>query len=254
MYDKENKHLSKFVLAKMTTLTQFQKHFDTIFRTANAKKPARHMLVIKFKSAFSLYEIKNQEFVQKYLDEYNIYLRDHSFEYVLDTTSPGWIFGKHPQHHWPDDVKLEMIADINLACPNQTVPFFHLESCTPRRTEESGMNFRTQALGIHVDRNKNKKLEELLKKTYNGEGKKSIFVAWSFKQLQKNAFRDAMIAQTTYLTKVWVVPIHGISISQMRTIRPLLLAMASVDSVKQTKKTKESGRWNVLVNKLHSRK
>jgi hypothetical protein len=83
MYDKENKHLSKFVLAKMTTLTQFQKHFDTIFRTANAKKPARHMLVVKFKSAFSLYEIKNQEFVQKFLNEFNIYLRDHSFEYVL---------------------------------------------------------------------------------------------------------------------------------------------------------------------------
>jgi hypothetical protein len=155
MYDKENKHLSKFVLAKMTTLTQFHKHFDTLFRTANAKKPARHMLAIKFKSAFSLYEIKNQEFVQKYLEESNIYLRDHSFEYVLDTTSPGWVFGKHPQHHWPDDVKLEMIADINLACPNQIVPFFHLESCTPRRTEDSGMNFRTQALGIHVDRNKN---------------------------------------------------------------------------------------------------
>jgi hypothetical protein len=31
MYDEENKHLSKFVLAKMTSLTQFQKHFDTIF-------------------------------------------------------------------------------------------------------------------------------------------------------------------------------------------------------------------------------
>jgi hypothetical protein len=46
MYDKENKPLSKFVLAKMTSLTQFQKHFDTIFRTANNKKPARHMLAI----------------------------------------------------------------------------------------------------------------------------------------------------------------------------------------------------------------
>jgi hypothetical protein len=37
----------------------------------------------------------------------------------------------------------------------------------------------------------------------------------------------------------------------MKTIRPLLLATTSVDSVEQTKKTKESGRWNVLVNKLH---
>jgi hypothetical protein len=144
-----------------------------------------------------------------------------------------------------------MTADITLACPNQVIPFFHLESCVPSRTEDSGMSFRTQALGIHVDRNKTKKLEELLKKTYNGKGQKSMFVAWSFKQQQKDAFRDAMIAQGTYLTSVWVVPVHGISIDQMKGIRPLLLATTSVNSVEQMKRTKDSGRWNVLVNKLH---
>jgi hypothetical protein len=63
MYNKENTHLLKFVLDKMTSLTQFQKHINTIFCTANNKKPARHILAIKFKSAFSLYEVKNQEFV-----------------------------------------------------------------------------------------------------------------------------------------------------------------------------------------------
>jgi hypothetical protein len=47
MYNKENKHLTNFVLSHMTTLTQFQKHFSTTFRTANNKKPACHILVMK---------------------------------------------------------------------------------------------------------------------------------------------------------------------------------------------------------------
>lgn len=60
-----------------------------------------------------------------------------------------------------------------------------------------------------------------------------------------------MIAQGRYLTTVCVVPIHGISIDQMKTLRPLLLAESSIGSVERTKKTKEFGKWNVLVPKLH---
>jgi hypothetical protein len=50
MYDKNNKHISRSVIEHMKTLSQFNKHFTTIFRKANSSKPACHILAIKLKS------------------------------------------------------------------------------------------------------------------------------------------------------------------------------------------------------------
>jgi hypothetical protein len=182
MYDKENKHLTNFVLSHMTTLTQLKKHFSTMFRTANNKKPARHILVMKFNSAITLFEFKNQIFVEKYLTTTNMYMREHAIEYIMDTTSPGWLFGKHPQNHYKDDIKLEMLTDIGRACPNQRNPLFPPQFLLPNQKDDNGRLFCTHALCIHVDRNKNRILETLLKTTYKSN--KLLFVAWSWKKDQ----------------------------------------------------------------------
>ncbi|RCI51850.1 hypothetical protein DT379_14105, partial [Pseudomonas aeruginosa] len=73
MYDKDNKHISRSVIEHMKTITHFQKHFGTLFRKANENKPARHILVIKLKSPFTLYEIKRHEDVDRYIHDFNIY-------------------------------------------------------------------------------------------------------------------------------------------------------------------------------------
>jgi hypothetical protein len=235
----------------MTTLTQFQKHFSTTFRTTNNKKPARHILVMKFKSGITLFELKSQIFEEKYITATNIYMREHTFKYIMDITSPGWLFGKHPQNHHKDNIKLEMLTDIGRACPNQDIPFFHLDCCSPNWKDKNGRLYQTHALCIHVDRNKKKILEKLLKATY--KSKKPLFVAWSWKKDQPMVFCNAMIAQATFLTSCWVVPVHGISETQMTTLRPLLLTNPSVSSIECTKYTNDTGRWDILVDRIHFR-
>jgi hypothetical protein len=165
-------------------------------------------------------------------------MREHAFEYIMDTISPGWLFGKHPQNHYKDDIETEMLTDIGRTCPNQDIPFFHFDGCSLNRKDENGRSYRTHALCNHVDRNKNKNLEKLLKATYKRN--KPLFVAWSWKKDQPTMFRDAMIAQANFLTSCWVVPVYGISEAQMTTLRPLLLANPSVNSVKRTKYTRDT--------------
>jgi hypothetical protein len=58
-----------------------------------------------------------------------------------------------------------------------------------------------------------------------------------------------MIAQSTFLVYCWVVPVHGITEEQMLHLRPILEAIAGVDSVERTKSTISSGRWDVLCTK-----
>jgi hypothetical protein len=254
MYDKDNKHISRSVIEHMKTITHFQKHFGTLFRKANENKPARNILVIKLKSPFTLYEIKRHEDVDSYIHDFNIYLREHHFlDYTIDTSSPGWLLGKHPQNHNREDIKKEMIADFKLACPTLAIPFFHISPCSPSRREDSGRDFQSHALAIHVDRKQNRHLQLLLKSTYNREGQKSRYVPWEMKKHNKEGYRDAMVAQSTYVANCWAVPIHGITEEQMNLLRPLLLAESGIDSVERTKYSSTTGRWDVLCKKLFFR-
>ena len=82
---------------------------------------------MKMKSKFSLREIKSHIGIYPFLTDNNIYIKTHSFpDYVIDTTSIGWIEGKHPQHHNRNKVVTTMTTEIKAANPDSTVPFFHL--------------------------------------------------------------------------------------------------------------------------------
>ena len=92
----------------------------------------------------------------------------------------------------------------------------------------------------------------MLKKAYRN---KNFYVPWSWKNSdpKKNshaaAFRDAMTAQSHYMTNLWVVPVHGISEKQMDILQPTILKLTSVSSIEKTKATKTEGKWAVLVKK-----
>ena len=92
----------------------------------------------------------------------------------------------------------------------------------------------------------------MLKKTYKGQ---NYYVPWSWKNsnptTNSNAatFRDAMKAQTSYVTNQWVIPLQGISEPQMTIIRPRLMSIASVESIERTKTTTSEGKWSVLVKR-----
>jgi hypothetical protein len=93
--------------------------------------------------------------IECYIHNFNIYLREHHFpDYIIDTTSPGWLFGKHPQNHTRNDLIKQMTAEIKLACPVKAIPFFHISPCSPSRHEDSCRTFHTHALAIHISRNK----------------------------------------------------------------------------------------------------
>jgi hypothetical protein len=248
MYDKNNNAVTKFTIDKMKNITEFQKLFDSLYRGKNKKKPARHVIVMKIKSAYSVYEIRTQEAMDKYTHDNNIYMREHPFpDYIIDTTSPGWLHGKHPTNHHHDDLKKEMIAEILAANPGAEIPFFHLSPCSPTRMEDNVRAFKTQALCINVDRKKNRALHKLLKETYKG---KARYVQWNWKTDQPEVFKNAMVSQTTYLGSCWVIPIHGITEKQMEFLKPKLLASALVESVERTKTSEKTGRWNVIAKRL----
>jgi hypothetical protein len=70
-------------------------------------------------------------------------------------------------------------------------------------------------------------------------------------KFNKDAYRNAMVAQSTFVANCWVVPVHGITKQQMITLCPILLATHGVDSVKRTKSTTMNGRWDVLCKKVY---
>jgi hypothetical protein len=255
MYDKENKHISKSVIEHLKTLPQFTKLFTTIYRKANDSRPGRHILVFKIKTPHTLHDIKNHEDVDLYLRDFNIYIREHHFpDYTLDSVSLGWIFGRHPTNHDRDNIKQEMSAAFKAACPTLSIPYFHVSPCTPSRIEDSGRKFFSQALAIHVAGNKSRQLMTLLKTTYNNHVNSIGFIPWDWKKGKKeakDAYRDAMVAQSNYVANCYVVPIHGITEDQMKILRPRLLAAPGIESVEHTKKTVVHGRWDVICKKLY---
>ena len=141
-----------------------------------------------------------------------------------------------------------MLHDIETALPSSTIPFFHLAAGTVGRSENNG------SFIIHVDEKSKQTLHQMLKKTYKGQ---NYYVPWSWKNsdptTNSNAatFRDAMKAQTSYVTNQWVIPLHGISERQMTIIRPRLMSLASVESIERTKTTTSEGKWSVLVKRTN---
>jgi hypothetical protein len=106
MYDKNNKHVTQHVLSNITSLPTFTRHFDSYFRRSTQKRPARHTIVIKLKSHHTVNEIRNHDAVDKFTFRKNMKIALHPYpDYIIDTSSPGWLYGKHPRHHDRDTIK-----------------------------------------------------------------------------------------------------------------------------------------------------
>jgi hypothetical protein len=147
-----------------------------------------------------------------------------------------------------------MIANFKLACPSLVIPFFHLSPCSPTQQEDSSQDFNSHKLAIHVDRNKNQKLELLLSEEYiQWPRQKKHYVPWNMKQSSHDGYGDAMFAQSTYDTNCWVVPVCGITKEQMLLLCPCLLAESCIDSVERTKYTSVNRHWDVLCKKIFFR-
>jgi hypothetical protein len=58
MYDKNNKHVTQHVISTVTSLPIFTKHFESLYRHKNKKRPARHLIVLKIKTHQTVKEIK----------------------------------------------------------------------------------------------------------------------------------------------------------------------------------------------------
>ena len=57
MYDKNNNFVNSYSIGKIMCITDFQKLFDTKYRNETNKKPARHTLDMKIKTAMSLIKV-----------------------------------------------------------------------------------------------------------------------------------------------------------------------------------------------------
>ena len=77
MYDKNNNFVNGYSLGKIKSISDYQKLFDTKYRGATNKKPARHILVMKFKTAMSLKEMKSHESIDKFINDNNVYITKH---------------------------------------------------------------------------------------------------------------------------------------------------------------------------------
>ena len=169
MYDKNNNFVNRYSNGNIKCLTDFQKLFDTKYRNATTKKPARHTLVMKFKTAMSLKEMKSHKSIDKLITQNNIYITQNLIQiYTLEIGTPGWIYGKHPTHHNKTSLKECMLHDIETALPSSMIPFFHLAAGTVGRSENNG-SFKTTAIIIHVDEKSKQALHQMLKKTYKGQ-------------------------------------------------------------------------------------
>jgi hypothetical protein len=248
MYDKNNKHVTQHVLSKITSLPTFTKHFDSHFRRSTQKRPARHTIVMKLKSHHTVNEIRNHDAVDKFTFGKNMKLALHPYpDYILDTSSPGWLYGKHPRHHDRDTIKSTMKSDIEAACPGAIVPFFHLSLCNPE-IEQDETKYETKAICLNVERKKMAAFHHLLKKTYCNEGN-PLYVPWNAKSKDKACFLDAIKAQASFLPNCWVVPVHGVTESQMTHLLPHLLASEFIESVERSRTTAKNGRWEVITRK-----
>jgi hypothetical protein len=248
MYDKNNKHVTQHVLSNITSLPSFNKHFDTHFRRSTNKRPARHTIVMKLKSHHTVNEIRNHDAVDKFTFGKNIKLALHPYpDYIIDTSSPGWLYGKHPRHHDRDTIKENMISDIEAACPGATVPFFHISLCNPE-IEHEDTKYEAKALCLNVERKKLVAFHHLLKKTYCNEGN-PLYVPWNAKSKDKACFLNAIKAQSSFLQNCWVVPVHGVTESQMNSLLPHFSAVDYIQSVERSRTTVQKGRWEVVTER-----
>ena len=82
---------------------------------------------MKFKSSLSLNKIKSHLKISEIIHRHKIYLRIHNFSRsVIDTTSIGWLYGKHPSQHDHATIKSKITNAILALDPDADVPQFHL--------------------------------------------------------------------------------------------------------------------------------
>ena len=245
VYDKNDKIITKFTLENVRSLADVYALFDISSRPGNKTRSARHSIVMNFRSNLSLSEIKSHLEITQYLKEFNIYLRFHHFPRdIIETISPGWLYGYHPTQHDHVAMKEVILARIRHKFPDEVVPYFHLAYSSPSRNRKGGGNrITTKALEIQVDYSLSQKLDKLFCETFAEE---TFYVKWAWRDRQPDVFRDAMISQSKFLANCRTVPIHGITEDQMDALRSHLYASPTCDSVEMTRSTSKTGRWNFL--------
>ena len=245
IYDKLDRIITKHTISTLQSNADHQNLFDVFSKNGNDDN--RKYVVMKFKSSLSLNEIKSHLKISEIIHRHKIYLRIHNFSRsVIDTTSIGWLYGKHPSQHDHATIKSKITNAILALDPDADVPQFHLQYCTPSRIKNDNTRVTTKALEIVVDRRHAHGLDKMLKEAFKG---KTIYVKWKLRHSTPETYADAMIAQSNYLADVYTVPIFGITEEQMKYLLPRLIDSPFCTSVEKTRKTESEGRWNLLTKK-----
>jgi hypothetical protein len=220
--------------------TQFKIH------TSNSK---RAFVIHRIHTTSPLSHIRNQPAVFQLLQQYNVFLRQHSFtEDIWDTIPLGFMIGTSPTFYTSERAAQKLTQQVITANKKAKLPQFKMVFSSPSvKSPHDGRQFRTKAYTIEVNRQDGPSALRILKDTFR---ETCQFVPMKMKYVNPPAFAKAIQQQQTkYLNEVYVVPMMGMTDDALLYISDPIKAASGVIDIVPTKNYNFTGRYNILVKK-----
>ena len=250
IYDKHNKPIDQSRINVLTSIALLREMVD--INTRNGPQGVRHVLIMKFRTSMTLYDIRSTSGIDRQLRTMNAFMQEHSFSIEQwDIASVGWFQQLHPSHMSYQMIaahtELLMKAAIKNHFPPKTmIPPFKLTNCTAKFNEPGKEEMRTKAIQIMCERKHTKFFHKLIVKAF---AKTPIYVPWSARRTDPSWYKNCLRAQHKYLRDTWTLQVSGINRAEMFYFENKIIESNLVSSVHAHRDTDSEGRWNLLLHK-----
>ena len=250
IYDKHNKPIDQSRINAITSLVLLREMVD--INTRNGPQGVRHIIIMKFRTSLTLYDIRSTAGIDHKLKQMNAYMQEHAFQIdQWDIASVGWFQQLHPNHmSYPMiaahiDKLMKAVLKTHFP-PKTTIPPYKLSNCTPKFNEPGKEEMRTKAIQVICERKHTKILHKLIVKAF---AKTPIYVPWNARRTDPSWYKNCLRAQHKYLRDTWTLQVSGVNRAEMFYFENKIIESQLVSSVHAHRDADTHGRWNLLLHK-----
>lgn len=228
---------------------RFEKELETAFVQIHPIKNrtqqiSRWISIIKFRTALSIKEWKDNDQFYSLLNEAGTYLFPHPFD-VNDwnIVTIGFIKDIHVIHFPRDflhDQIIQMIKQQETNPPNFQI--------IPQKITTTDKKASTKAFTVQCPKKDAPKLLHLLTHGPFREHPNQIFVPFKFKRSKPDTFLKCIRQLNDMYYKTWVIKVEGITQDVMSVIEQDILNTKGVMHIVPSKRLTEIGEWKILTD------
>lgn len=251
IFDNFGKPIDSFPTLK--SYEEYLRHFKLHYVKGNATKNRKPIYLVfhRIHSPVPLSEIRRNEVIADLLRKINTTFQLHHWkEDETNISNLGFHVGVDPTNFLQEffEERIRNLISQSTKRAKEKIPRFKCCYCSPFLIDEYGCRIATKSYDLQCRQQDAQSLLKLLHQTF---AKNPSFLLHRVRHDDPDVYKSAIQKQNYYLSNSRVIPIKGITESQMFYLSSDIEQIPGVTAVLHHKDTPTEGRWNILTNKQH---